>query len=56
MKAIIMGVQAIQLGYRNIVVAGGTESMSTTPFYLPREIPFGGTKIAVFELFFIRFF
>ncbi|VDN59959.1 unnamed protein product [Dracunculus medinensis] len=46
MKAIIMGVQAIQLGYRNIVVAGGTESMSTTPFYLPREIPFGGTKIA----------
>ena len=35
MKAIILGAQNIITGNASIVVAGGTESMSTTPHYLP---------------------
>ncbi|KAH8899226.1 thiolase [Thozetella sp. PMI_491] len=35
MKAIILGAQTIITGNASIVVAGGTESMSNTPHYLP---------------------
>ncbi|KAI8624229.1 acetyl-CoA acetyltransferase [Xylariaceae sp. FL1651] len=35
MKAIIFGAQTIMTGNASIVVAGGTESMSNTPHYLP---------------------
>jgi acetyl-CoA C-acetyltransferase len=35
MKAIILGAQTIMTGNADIVVAGGTESMSNTPHYLP---------------------
>jgi acetyl-CoA C-acetyltransferase len=35
MKAIILAAQSIKLGENDIVVAGGTESMSNTPHYLP---------------------
>ncbi|KID84678.1 acetyl-CoA acetyltransferase [Metarhizium guizhouense ARSEF 977] len=35
LKAIILGAQNIMLGTSDIVVAGGTESMSNTPHYLP---------------------
>lgn len=35
MKAIILGAQTIITGNADIVVAGGTESMSNTPHYLP---------------------
>jgi len=35
MKAIILGSQSIKLGEADIIVAGGTESMSNTPHYLP---------------------
>ncbi|KAI0392231.1 acetyl-CoA acetyltransferase [Xylariaceae sp. FL0594] len=35
MKAIIFGAQTIITGNADIVVAGGTESMSNTPHYLP---------------------
>ena len=35
MKAIILGAQSIRLGETDIVVTGGTESMSNTPHYLP---------------------
>ena len=35
MKAIILGAQNIMLGTSSVVVAGGTESMSNTPHYLP---------------------
>ncbi|KAI3528085.1 acetyl-CoA acetyltransferase [Colletotrichum paranaense] len=35
MKAIILGAQTILTGSADIVVAGGTESMSNTPHYLP---------------------
>ena len=35
MKAIILASQSIKLGDADIIVAGGTESMSNTPHYLP---------------------
>ena len=35
LKAIILGAQTIITGNADIVVAGGTESMSNTPHYLP---------------------
>lgn len=35
MKAIALGTQSIQLGHADIVVAGGMESMSNIPYYLP---------------------
>jgi len=36
MKAIMLGAQAIQLGYADIVVAGGMESMSNAPYLLEK--------------------
>lgn len=35
LKAIIVGAQTIMTGNADVVVAGGTESMSNTPHYLP---------------------
>lgn len=35
MKAIIIGAQTIMTGSADIVIAGGAESMSNTPYYLP---------------------
>lgn len=35
MKAIALGAQSIMLGDSDVVVAGGMESMSSAPFYLP---------------------
>jgi len=35
MKTIMFASQAIQTGYRNIMIAGGFESMSNIPHYLP---------------------
>uniref|UniRef100_A0A0L0P6W1 acetyl-CoA C-acetyltransferase n=1 Tax=Candidozyma auris TaxID=498019 RepID=A0A0L0P6W1_CANAR len=35
MKAVILGAQTILTGTADIVVAGGAESMSNTPYYLP---------------------
>lgn len=37
MKAIMLGAQQIQLGIDNIVVAGGMESMSNVPHYIPHR-------------------
>lgn len=37
MKAIMLGAQSIMLGTNDIVVAGGMESMSNAPYYLPNE-------------------
>lgn len=42
MKAIILGAQTIMTGNADIVVAGGTESMSNVPHYLPNLR--GGSK------------
>lgn len=36
MKAIMFGTQAIKLGDADIVVAGGMESMTNAPFYMPK--------------------
>jgi acetyl-CoA C-acetyltransferase len=36
MKAIMLGAQSIMLGDNDIVVAGGMESMSNTPYYLDK--------------------
>ncbi|MGF7214333.1 acetyl-CoA C-acetyltransferase [Spirosoma lacussanchae] len=35
-KAVMLAAQAIQLGQADVVVAGGMESMSNTPYYVPR--------------------
>src|ERR1700712_3123658 len=34
MKAIMLGAQSIMLGQNDVVIAGGTESMSNIPYYL----------------------
>jgi acetyl-CoA C-acetyltransferase len=36
MKSIMLGAQSIMLGDSDIIVAGGMESMSNTPYYLPK--------------------
>lgn len=36
MKSIMLGAQSIMLGQANTVVAGGMESMSNVPFYVPK--------------------
>ena len=35
MKAVMLGSMSISSGYRNCVIAGGMESMSNIPYYLP---------------------
>lgn len=35
--AVILGTQTIMLGNADIVIAGGMESMSNTPYYLPKQ-------------------
>lgn len=35
-KAIMLAAQAIQLGHADVLVAGGMESMSNTPYYVPK--------------------
>ena len=36
MKSIMFGAQAIMLGHAEVIVAGGMESMSNIPYYLPK--------------------
>jgi len=48
MKAVIIGVQSIQCGDNDIVVCGGMESMSQTPYYVPnarRGSKFGNQQL-----------
>jgi len=47
MKAIMYGAQGIMLGDRNIIVAGGFESMSFVPHYVyaRRGYPYGNTQM-----------
>ena len=35
MKAVMLGTQSIMLGHNDVVVAGGMESMSNVPYYVP---------------------
>ena len=48
LKAVMLGAQAIQTGAAALVVAGGTESMSNAPHYLPSLR--GGHKFGAAEL------
>lgn len=46
MKSIMLGSQALMCGLQDVVVAGGMESMSNVPFYMPRgETSYGGVKL-----------
>lgn len=36
MKSVMLGAQSIMLGQADVIVAGGMESMSNIPFYLPK--------------------
>ncbi|HHJ50890.1 MAG TPA: acetyl-CoA C-acyltransferase [Phaeodactylibacter sp.] len=48
MKSIMLAAQAIQLGMADITVAGGMESMSNIPYYLPKArwgYKYGGGKV-----------
>ena len=35
MKAVMLGAQSVMLGYHDLIVAGGMESMSNIPYYVP---------------------
>jgi len=41
MKAVILATQNIQTGTQSVMLAGGMESMSNSPFYTPRAVGFG---------------
>ena len=41
LKAIILATQSLQTGSRDIMVAGGMESMSNAPFYIKRGMDYG---------------
>ncbi|KAF6774506.1 hypothetical protein AHF37_05122 [Paragonimus kellicotti] len=46
MKAIMLASQSIALGHQDVICAGGMESMSNIPFYLPRRMPtYGGATL-----------
>jgi acetyl-CoA C-acetyltransferase len=48
MKSVMLAAQSIMLGQNNLVVAGGMESMSNIPYYLPKVrwgLKFGGTEL-----------
>jgi acetyl-CoA C-acetyltransferase len=48
MKSVMLGSQALMCGLHDVVVAGGMESMSNVPFYMPRgETSYGGVKLNV---------
>lgn len=36
MKAIMMAAQSLMCGHQDVMIAGGMESMSNVPYYLPR--------------------
>ncbi|CAM9813403.1 unnamed protein product [Scytosiphon promiscuus] len=36
MKSVMLAAQSLSLGYRGVMVAGGFESMSNVPYYLPK--------------------
>ena len=48
MKAIMFGAQSIMLGHNDLVIAGGMESMSNIPYYMPSArwgSKYGDTKM-----------
>ncbi|KAI8333363.1 Thiolase, N-terminal domain-containing protein [Chlamydoabsidia padenii] len=45
MKSIMMAAQSLRLGDRDVMVAGGMESMSNAPFYAPRNAAYGHQQL-----------
>ncbi|CAF1295745.1 unnamed protein product [Rotaria sp. Silwood1] len=46
MKAIMMASQSLMCGHQDIMIAGGMESMSNAPYYLPRgDTPYGTLQL-----------
>lgn len=46
MKSIMLASQSLMLGHQEVMVAGGMESMSNTPYYLARgDTPYGGVNL-----------
>jgi acetyl-CoA C-acetyltransferase len=45
LKAVMLAAQNLQTGQRDIMVAGGMESMSQVPFYFPRGAHYGHQKV-----------
>lgn len=62
MKSVMLGAQTIMLGINDVVVAGGMESMSNVPFYVPKarfgykygnaELVDGLVKDGLFEVYY----
>jgi acetyl-CoA C-acetyltransferase len=62
MKAVMLAAQSIMLGINDVVVAGGMESMSNVPFYMPKarfgykygnaELVDGLVKDGLFEVYY----
>jgi len=62
MKAVMLAAQSIMLGINDVVVAGGMESMSNVPFYIPKarfgykygnaELVDGLVKDGLFEVYY----
>lgn len=62
MKAVMLGAQSIMLGINDVVIAGGMESMSNVPFYMPKarfgykygnaELVDGLVKDGLFEVYY----
>lgn len=44
LKAVSLATMSIQVGDQDVVLAGGTESMSNSPYYLPRTLGFGNVQ------------
>ena len=44
LKSVMLAAQSIQLGLRKVMVAGGMESMTNSPFYFPRNASFGNVQ------------
>jgi len=46
MKSVMMAAQSLMTGANEVMVAGGMESMSNIPYYMPRgDSPYGGVKL-----------
>ena len=45
MKAVMFAAMSVQSGYRNCVLAGGMESMSNIPYYMPNNTRSPGLKL-----------
>nr|WP_290426996.1 acetyl-CoA C-acyltransferase [Algoriphagus limi] len=62
MKSVMLGAQTIMLGINDVVIAGGMESMSNVPFYVPKarfgykygnaELVDGLVKDGLFEVYY----